>query len=245
MRAKPIFTYSLLAGALALPGTAFALGLGKLTVDSALGQPLSARIELTSATKDELDTLSARVADPGLYRQNNLTYQGALARTRIIIETTNGTPYLRVTSPVSVQEPFLDLMVELNWAAGRVVREYTFLLDPPGAGTAIAADPVTPARAGSAPPRTAAAARTEPLAAAPAPEGSAAPTPDGAYTVKRGDTLSKIAAQVKPADITLDQMLVAMFRANETAFDGKNMNRLRPGTILSVPTNPDASTTQP
>ena len=91
MRAKPIFTYSLVAGALALPGAAWALGLGKLTVDSALGQPLSARIELTSATKDELDSLAARVADPGLYRQNNLTYQGALARTRITLETTNGT----------------------------------------------------------------------------------------------------------------------------------------------------------
>src|SRR5690349_5195632 len=105
MRAKPIFTFSLVAaGALALPSSALALGLGKLTVDSALGQPLNARIELTSATKDELDSLNARVADPGLYRQNNLTYQGALARTRITLETANGVPYLRVTSPLSVQE---------------------------------------------------------------------------------------------------------------------------------------------
>src|SRR3569623_36521 len=104
MRAKCFVTFSLVAaGALALPGTALSLGLGKLTVDSALGQPLSARIELTSATKDELESLTARVADPGLYRQNNLTYQGALARTRIVVENVNGTPYLRVTSPVSVQ----------------------------------------------------------------------------------------------------------------------------------------------
>ena len=65
MRAKPIFTYSLVAGALAFPGHALALGLGKLTVESALGQPLSARIELTSVTKDELDSLRAKIADPG------------------------------------------------------------------------------------------------------------------------------------------------------------------------------------
>src|SRR4029077_1093278 len=97
-------------------------------VDSALGQPLSARIELTSATRDELDTLNAKVADPSLYRQNNLTYQGVLARTRVAVETSGGTPYLRVTSPIPVNEPFLDLMVELNWSSGRVVREYTFLL---------------------------------------------------------------------------------------------------------------------
>src|SRR5689334_3338304 len=178
MRAKPLLTSGLVAGALALPGSAFSLGLGKLTVDSALGQPLNARIELTSATKDELDSLNARVADPGLYRQNNLTYQGALARTRITLETANGVPYLRVTSPLSVQEPFLDLMVELNWAAGRVVREYTFLLDPPGSNTMIAAEPVTPARTGAAT-RAPAAARTEPLAAAPAPQGTEAPAPEG------------------------------------------------------------------
>jgi len=245
MRAKPLITSGLVASALALPGTAFALGLGRLTVDSALGQPLSARIELTSASKDELDSLTARVADPNLYRQNNLTYQGALARTRIVVENVNGTPYLRVTSPVSVQEPFLDLMVELNWSAGRVVREYTFLLDPPGTGaTAIAAEPVTPPRTTATAAPRAGSARTEPLAAAPTPQG-AAPAPEGSYTVKRGDTLSKIAGQVKPADITLDQMLVAMFRANENAFDGRNMNRLRTGSILTVPSNADATATQP
>jgi pilus assembly protein FimV len=247
MRAKPLLTSGLVAGALALPGTALALGLGKLTVESALGQPLQARIDLTSVSKDELDSLSARVADPGLYRQNNLTYQAALARTRITLENVNGAPFLRVASPVSVQEPYLDLMVELNWAAGRVVREYTFLLDPPGTNTAIATtDPVTPARVGSAAPR-AAAARTEPLARAPAPEGTPAPAPaaEGSYTVKRGDTLSKIAGDTKPAEITLDQMLVALFRSNENAFEGRNMNRLRTGSILTVPSVAEAQATPP
>ena len=147
MRAKPIFTHSLLAGALAFQGHALALGLGKLTVDSALGQPLSARIDLTSVTKEDLDSLRAKVADPSIYRQNNLTYQATLSRARISLESANGAPYLRVTSPVSVQEPFLDLLVELDWASGRVVREYTFLLDPPGMPMAAAAEPITPARA--------------------------------------------------------------------------------------------------
>src|SRR6478752_4490440 len=156
MRAKPVFIYSLLASALAFPGHALAVGLGKLTVDSALAQPLSARIEFTSVTKEDLDSLRARVADPGLYRQNNLTYQGTLSRARISLEGGGGTPYLRVTSPVSVQEPFLDLLVELDWPSGRVVREYTFLLDPPGLPPAAATEPITPARAGT-PARTSAA----------------------------------------------------------------------------------------
>src|SRR6476660_4049810 len=199
MHAKPIFRYSLLAGALALPGHALALGLGKLTVESALGQPLSARIGLTSVTREDLDSLRARIADPGLYRQNNLTYQGTLSRARISLEGGTGTPYLRVTSPVSVQEPFLDLLVELDWASGRVVREYTFLLDPPGMPAAGATEPVTPARAGTpartspapaarAPAGTSTAAAASGVGAAGSASGGGAATGGGdQYTVRRGD----------------------------------------------------------
>ncbi|MEO5764803.1 MAG: hypothetical protein ABIR52_05785, partial [Casimicrobiaceae bacterium] len=176
MRAKPVVTYmasaGLLASALAVPHLSWALGLGRLTVDSALGQPLSARIELTSATRDELETLSAKVADPSLYRQNNLTYQGVLSRTRVALETSGSTPFLRITSPTPVNEPFLDLMVELNWSAGRVVREYTFLLDPPGTAAPAVAEPVTPPRTGAA------RAATAPQPAA-APTAAAAPRAPG------------------------------------------------------------------
>ena len=99
MRAKPYITCGLLAGALTLPVSVFALGLGKLTVQSGLGQPLSATIELTSAQKDELDTLRARIADPAVYRDNNVQYPAAMSRARIVVEqTANGAPYLRVTT---------------------------------------------------------------------------------------------------------------------------------------------------
>ena len=148
MRAKPMITFGLVAGALAMAPAALALGLGRLTVDSALGQPLSARIDLTSVSRDELESLSAKIADPSLYRQNNLTYQGVLARTRVAVEYVGGNPVLKISSTAAVNEPFLDLMVELNWASGRVVREYTFLLDPPGAAEMQAA--VEPAYRGGA-----------------------------------------------------------------------------------------------
>ena len=90
MRAKPIFTYSLVAGALAFQSHALALGLGKLTVESALGQPLSARIDLNSVSKEELDSLRARVADPSLYQQNNLTYQPTLSRAQVSVQQSGG-----------------------------------------------------------------------------------------------------------------------------------------------------------
>ena len=244
MRAKPIVTCGLLAGALALPGSALALGLGKLTVLSGLGQPLSAQIELTSAQRDELDSLRARIADSSVYRDNNVPYASSLTRARITLEQgANGIPYLRVSTPQAVNDPYLDMIVELNWASGRVVRDYTFLLDPPGSETQSVepAPPIiaqtTPARA----PRGTAGARRTPEAPASsgAPVAATAPaaSPGGgdSYTVKRGDTLSKIAKDYKPENVSLEQMLVALFRNNENAFDGKNMNRLRSGQIISIP----------
>ena len=244
MRAKPYITCGLLAGALTLPVSVFALGLGKLTVQSGLGQPLSATIELTSAQKDELDTLRARIADPAVYRDNNVQYPAAMSRARIVVEqTANGAPYLRVTTSQAVNDAFLDLLVELNWATGRVVRDYTFLLDPPSGTETQAVEPTAPirAQAGSAAATRAQAGSTG-AAAAPAARRSAAAAPAEApsaaastYTVKRGDTLSKIAQQTKPADVSLEQMLVALFRSNENAFEDRNMNRLRTGQIVNVP----------
>ncbi|HEY3178018.1 MAG TPA: FimV/HubP family polar landmark protein [Casimicrobiaceae bacterium] len=241
MRAKPLITFGLVAGTLAMPPSALALGLGRLTVDSALGQPLNARIELTSVSRDELESLSAKIADPSLYRQNNLTYQGVLARTRVAVEYVGGNPVLKISSGAPVNEPFLDLMVELNWASGRVVREYTFLLDPPGVSAPAVAEPISPARTGAA--RTA----TAPAAVAPRASTSAVTTQSSGgdqYTVKSGDTLAKIAGQFKPNDVTLDQMLVAFFNSNQNAFDEQNMNRLRRGAIMNVPSAADAATTE-
>jgi pilus assembly protein FimV len=246
MRAKPILSLTLLAAALAHSGMAASLGLGKLTVTSSLGQPLSAQIELTSVAKEELDSVSARVADPSLYRQNNLAYQGVLSRARVALERLpNGDAILRVTTTASVAEPYLDLLVEVNWASGRVVRAYTFLLDPPGSGVpASPVEPVTPPRVGAGAPRVAAApapAANAPASAAPASATPAARAPSDAsgaagntYRVRRGDTLSKIAGENKPASATLEQMLVALFDNNKDAFDG-NMNRLRAGAILNIP----------
>ena len=257
MRAKPILSLTLLAAALAHSGLAASLGLGKLTVQSSLGQPLSAQIELTSVAKEELDTVTARIADPSLYRQNNLAYQGVLSRARVSMERLpNGDAVLKVTTSASVAEPYLDLLVEVNWASGRVVRAYTFLLDPPGAGVPVTPiDPVTPPRAGAGAPRIAAApAATAPAAASAGGTASAPATAirtpaesragsGNTYAVRRGDTLSKIASEYKPPAASLEQMLVALFSSNKEAFDGNNMNRLRAGAILNIPSPETAAAT--
>src|SRR3989454_2279296 len=240
MRAKPLITWGLLASVMALPMSALALGLGRLSLDSGLGQPLSARVELTAAQKDELDSLVAKIADLSIYRDNNVQYPPALARARVTVEQSpNSPPYLKVTTTQAVNEPYLDLIVEVNWATGRVIRNYTFLLDPPGTAVAQAGEPIAPVRAEAAPARAARSPRALPTAAGPKAGGG------DTYTVHRGDTLSKIAKEYKPENVSLEQMLVALFRSNESAFDGRNMNRLRSGQILTIPPVDQAAAATP
>lgn len=241
----------MLALALAvLPFGVQAAGLGKLTVVSALGQPLRAEIELT-ASREEYSSLSARLASAEAFRGAGIEYSPALAGIRFSLDRrADGQPYLQVTSDRPLNEPFIDMLVEVNWTSGRLVREYTFLLDPPDVFrkppmVPVAAPEVKPPAAAAQPaeaPRVAAPASDtlpvrQPAAVAPPPAPKAAerPAPSASREVVRGDTLSKIAGEVKPEGVNLDQMLVALFRSNKDAFEGGNMNRLRAGKILSIP----------
>jgi len=121
---------SVFAFALAGMSTAYAAGIGKLTVLSALGQPLRAEIEL-SATPDELNSVSAKLASQDQFRTQGMDYTAAVASLHLSVEKrANGQPYVRLSSDRPINEPFLDILVELTWASGRLTREYTFLLDP-------------------------------------------------------------------------------------------------------------------
>ncbi len=147
-----------------------AAGLGKLTVSSALGQVLAAEIDLVSLQPGELDALSARVASPESYRDAKIEYSTALRLLRFSVEKrASGQPYIKITSIAPINEPFLDVLVEVSWAAGRLQREYPILLDPPGFAQARAAAPAPTAKPAPAAPATVSAAPE----AAPAPAPSA------------------------------------------------------------------------
>ena len=245
-------------GVSAVPETARAAGLGPLTVQSALGQPLKAEVEVTSVTPEELQSLSVRLAPQAAFRQAGIEFNPALASLRFSLDKSNGRHIVRITSTQAINEPFVDLLLELNWATGRLVREYTFLLDPPELRVGKAPEPITPVVVAQTPapapvtapkpsPAPEPAVKTGP-APAPAPASSAtsAPKPDTSSSsasevkVKSGDTLSKIAVRNLPSGVTLEQMLVALYRANPNAFAGSNMNRLKAGTILRLPEATDA-----
>lgn len=156
------FKATIIAAALAvLPLAAQAAGLGKITVLSALGQPLKAELEVT-ASNEEVASLSARVASREAFRQAGVEYAPALEGLRFSreIKERGGRRYIELTTDWPLNEPFIDMLVELNWASCRLVREYTFLLDPPELQKAV------PIPAPVAPPAVRAEPETKPSARA-------------------------------------------------------------------------------
>jgi pilus assembly protein FimV len=137
------------------PLAAPAAGLGKLTVLSNLGQPLRAEIDVVAVEKNEMDTLAARLASIDSYLQNNLPYPSPSLGLKLALEQrASGQLYIRATTVQPVNEPFVDVLVELTWNGGRILRAYTALLDPPTytpEEPAVAAVPETPAQQPSAP----------------------------------------------------------------------------------------------
>ena len=233
-----------------------AAGLGRLTVFSSLGQPLRAEVDITSLSKEEEASLSVRLASAEAFRNANIDASPVLSSVRFTIDTApSGRKVVRITSSLPVSEPFLDLLLELNWNTGKLVREYTVLLDPPGTKlppvetqAPTVASPSLPLSAPSpalvrpqgAPGKTATAQAAK-SAAPEAPPSSAA----GDYTVKTGDSLGKIARQTVPAGVNLDQMLVSLYRANPEAFINRNMNRLKAGVVLKIPDAASVSAVTP
>lgn len=233
---------------------AHALGLGRVTVQSALGEPLRAEIEIVEISADEAASLRASVANADAFKAAGLEYTAAVANVQISLQRrTDGRSFLRLSSDRPVNEPFVDLILEARWASGRIVRDYTMLFDPPNLRQAAA--PAMPAPTAplisrpAAPPPVAALPAAPRPSVAPAPSSPPRPAPvakasapqpasaDGQkFVVKPGDTAGKIAAQAKPASVSLDQMLVALLRSNPDAFIGGNVNRLKSGAVLEIPT---------
>ncbi|MGH8229558.1 MAG: type IV pilus assembly protein FimV, partial [Steroidobacteraceae bacterium] len=130
MVAKPVRWA--LAGLLACPSLALALGLGDVHLHSTLDAPLRATIELVGATPDELQSLKPQIAARGLFVQNGLNWSPFLADVKVTVtHGPNGHDVLELRSTKSVTQPFLTMLIELDWDRGRVVREYDLLFDPP------------------------------------------------------------------------------------------------------------------
>jgi pilus assembly protein FimV len=350
------FGRGIVAALVALPLVVQAAGLGNLNVLSALGQRLNAEIEVVALQPGEDEGLTARLAPADAFKRAGVELNPVLSTVRFAVERKGGKTLIRMTSTEPLNEPFLDVLLEIQWPSGRLVREYTFLLDPPGyaAPPSVAAPTTPPSKAPSVaavpvpvpapvvaatPPKPAApepqaeqakaetaaqakeapaaaeqaaapkaeaaaaqpvtpvpmveekplaqpaeeaqakpeaAAKTEPAASKPPTAAEEKPAPMAAsveekpevkakagaavtakpakpeavavarpkpaapekprgFEVRKGDTLGEVAQWNLPQGVTMQQMLIALYRANPKAFLRQNINLVKAGAILNIP----------
>ncbi|RAO77786.1 FimV/HubP family polar landmark protein [Dyella jiangningensis] len=235
---------------------AAALELGQIQVKSALGQPLLAEIPVNPDSPAELQNLTARLASAEDAAQAGVAAGPAVPLQFAVVDGANGKKVIRITSSAPVNDPYLDLLVEVNNAAGKSLREFTILLDPPSSVANNVPATSAPTQAAAKPSRRAASAApaastSQAAAPAPAPEAkpakpAAAPraaTGDTFGPVERGQTLSAIAHQTAPEGVDINQMLLALKQANPDAFYRDNINALKTGAVLRVPSKADAQAT--
>ena len=253
------FRIMLVLLALVMPTVANALGLGKLELQSALNQPFKARVELISATADELDSLKISLADQEAFDRAGIQRTFLLTRLRFAIqESEKGPDYIQIRSNESIHEPFLNFLLEMNWSKGRLYREYTVLLDPP---TYTAPDskkqavihPETPVVEIDSGDHQVVydleyKSRPEPTARVEAPDSYEEPraisySGSGDYgPAVTGDTLWSIAKATRPdSSVSIQQMMLAILSANPEAFIENNINGLKRGAILQIPDASEAN----
>ncbi|SEU01019.1 FimV/HubP family polar landmark protein [Stenotrophomonas indicatrix] len=239
--------------------SAMALGLGDIRVLSKPGQPLLAEIPVISADPSELENLRVALASPVTFERVGLQRPAGLVSELQFELTRNaqGRAVVRVTSQTPVETPSLSFLVEADWGQGRLVREYSALVDAPASALAVAEPEIVapagvlsdtivrdaPAAAATAPepaPVTPAAAPAAPRPRAASPAPAPAPAPalaaDGSVTVQRGQTLSQIAGSLARGNqISRDRAMIALLRANPEAFIRGNVNLLKQGAVLRMP----------
>ncbi|WP_041712091.1 FimV/HubP family polar landmark protein [Pseudomonas sp. ATCC 13867] len=223
-------------------GMAHALGLGDIHLRSALNQPLDAEIDLVEVRDLSSSEVIPKLASPEDFNKAGVDRQYFLTGLKFTpIVKPNGKSVIRVTSDRPVQEPYLNFLVEVLWPNGRLLREYTVLLDPPlySPQTAAAAAPRAPSAAPAPIARQPVASRPAAVSA-PRPAAAEAPAPrrleGNEYRTGRNDTLWEIAARARPNNsVSVQQTMLAIQDLNPDAFLGGNINRLKSGQVLRLP----------
>ncbi len=238
------------------PLSVYALGLGSIDMRSTLNQRLDARIELMRVRGDELNGLEVSLATVETFRRAGIDRPNFLTRIKfeLVKPSSGGKPYIRLSSSKPITEPFLNFLIEVNWSNGRLLREFTVLVDPPVLSAereqrSIQAPVSRPApvqqQPRRAPARTARAVpppqqRTRrsvpPRASRPAPEILQTAAGGIEYgPVKRGDTLWEIANQMRSgSSVSVPQMMMALLESNPRAFIDSNVNNLKMGHVLRL-----------
>lgn len=232
------------ASAVLFSSQGFALGLGEITLNSALNQPLDAQIKLLQVRDLSEEEVIVKLASREAFENANVERLFFLTGLKFeVVLDDPANPHVRVTSQENVREPYLNFLIESQWPTGRMLREYTVLMDLPtfseknqkvvSAPSQQAAEPARPAPAPAVKPRPAV------KAAEPAPAARTErsyPQTDGTYAVSAGDTLWEIALQARPdRSYSVQQTMLAIQRLNPDAFINNNINLLKKGQVLRLP----------
>ena len=226
--ASNLFQRTALCAALSLSilGSAQALTLGRPVVQSKQGEALRAEIDINEITAAEQIELQANLASQEIYKAAQIewpTNNGAPLEIQIQLwRRDNGKPFLKISSQQPVNSKFLDLLIDLRWANGRLLRDISVSLDD--SNSQKTKKPVI-------------GGLTEGSNKAATPAAVAA---NGQILVKRGDTASELSVSKIPAGVSLDQMLLALLRSNPDAFVDANVNRMKEGALLTLPSEEEA-----
>jgi pilus assembly protein FimV len=234
-----------------------ALSLGQINVKSTLGEPLSAEIDILDINPDEAATLVTKVASPDAFKASGLDYNVAISSLRATLSRrSDGKPFIKLAGDKPINDPFVDMILEVNWNSGRIVRDYTMLFDPPSLRASAPAAAATAPALAQTPKASPSVANAKPTSAA-APAKAAKVEPNAVVkketntdaaqqiTVKPGETAGHLASVYRPVNVSLDQMLVALLRTNPDAFVNNNVNRLKAGALVDLPTATQAAETEP
>lgn len=201
--------------------SAIAVGLGDIALKSALNEPLDAEIALTNIESIDEGLLSVQLAPAAAFAQAGVTRDYYLTQLTLSIDTNAADEtVVKVTSEGPILEPYLDFLVQLEWPAGRLVREYTLLLDLPiYSGEETLAESTDVAAVSS---NTTIRVAKQKLA-------------DGAHRVVIGDTLWNVSKRLRPRGSTILQTMDALYSQNPSAFVDGDANKMKEGAVLRLP----------
>ena len=221
----------MLTGAIALTLLSLnvhALSVGKMNIESYLGEPLDISIDVNSVSKSELSTLDVSLASPALFTQAGIQYPDNAKNIHVDLDTSNeDNAKILVTSTNSVSDPFVHLLLKISWSGGNMLREYTALIDP----SDYKAQPIVKAAA----PASSLGVVKSVSPATTTVAASAAGSAQHHKPVVEGDSLSAIAALYRPADVSIQQAWMAFYNLNPDAFPDNNLNKITKGARLRIP----------
>jgi pilus assembly protein FimV len=227
---KTLAVVSLLA-----PVSGYSLGIGDIKLHSALNQNLDAEISLIVSAGEKTSDIKVTLAPPDKFDEAGVPWSSFLSKIKFhTIASANGSMIIKLSSKEAVKEPFLDFLLEVNWPKGSLYREFTVLLDPPTAYKQ-ATVPVFSSPENHTPEQVIK-PLYQPLKKQETSVERAISAPTQYGPTHRNDTLWKIAEQAsKQADVSVEQMMIAMYEENPQAFYKENVHALLAKKTLNIP----------